>query len=50
MWPIPQETADLVILTEEFLNGKLYLLCSEMTLQGVTDNEVNVTLSFYVKK
>ena len=24
MWPNPQETADLVALTEEILNGKLY--------------------------
>ena len=27
MWPNPQETADLVTLTEEFLNGKLHFLC-----------------------
>ena len=25
----PQETADLVTFTEEILNGKLHLLCSE---------------------
>ena len=24
MWPNPQETADLVIFTEEILNGKLH--------------------------
>ena len=29
MWPNPQETADLVIFTEETLNGRLYFLCSE---------------------
>ena len=26
MWPNPQETADLVTFTEEFLNGKLHFL------------------------
>ena len=29
MWPNPQETTDLVTFTEEILNGKLHLLCSE---------------------
>ena len=28
MWPDPQETADLVIFTEESLKGKLHFLCS----------------------
>ena len=28
MRPNPQETADLVTITEEILNGKLYFLCS----------------------
>ena len=28
MWPNPQETADLVMFTEEILNGKLHFLCS----------------------
>ena len=28
MLPNPQETADLVIFTEEFLNVKLHFLCS----------------------
>ena len=28
MWPNPQETADLITLTEKILNGKLYSLCS----------------------
>ena len=32
MWPNPQFTADLVTFTEEILNGKLRLLCSEMRL------------------
>ena len=27
MWPNPQETADLVVFTEEILNGKLQFLC-----------------------
>ena len=33
MWPNPQETADLVTVTEKILNGKLYFLCS--VIQGV---------------
>ena len=28
MWPNPHETANLITSTEEFLNGKLYFLCS----------------------
>ena len=28
MWPNPQETADLVTLTEEILNGKGHFLCN----------------------
>ena len=28
MWPNPQETAALVVFTEEILNGKLHFLCS----------------------
>ena len=28
MWPNPQENADLVIFTEEILNGKLHFLCN----------------------
>ena len=28
MWPNPQEFADLVTLTEETVNGKLYFLSS----------------------
>ena len=28
MWPNPQETADLLVFTEEILNEKLHLLCS----------------------
>ena len=29
MWPNPQFSADLVIFSEEKLNGKLYFLCSK---------------------
>ena len=28
MWPVPQETADLVTFTDEILNGKRHFLCS----------------------
>ena len=30
MWPNPEETADLVTVTEEILNGKFHFLCSEV--------------------
>ena len=36
MWPNPQETADLVVFTEEILNGKLQFLC-----YGARDISVN---------
>ena len=29
MWANPQESADLVTVTEEILNGKLHFLCSD---------------------
>ena len=29
MWPNPQISADLVLFTEEILNGKLHFLCSD---------------------
>ena len=32
MGPNPQETADLVIVTGEILNGKLHFLCSVTVL------------------
>ena len=32
MWPNPQETADLVIFTEEIINGKAHFLCSDIVL------------------
>ena len=31
MWPISQETADLVTFTEEILNGKIHFLCSDIS-------------------
>ena len=34
MWPSPQETADLVIFTEEILNGKLHFLCNDVTMDS----------------
>ena len=34
MWPDPQETADLVTITEEILYGKLHFLCSENRSNG----------------
>ena len=30
MWPYPQETADLITLTEEILNEKLHFLCGDI--------------------
>ena len=32
MWRNPQENADLVTFTEEILNGKLHILCSEPSM------------------
>ena len=42
MWPNPQETADLITLTEEILDGKLHFLCSVGVSNncGVWSNEV----------
>ena len=36
MWPNPQETTDLVIFTEEILNGKLYFLSRVSELRGIS--------------
>ena len=36
MGPSPQEIADLVIFTEEILNGKHYFLCSVILLLLIT--------------
>ena len=33
MWPNPQETEDSLTFTEEILNGKPILLCSDSSLQ-----------------
>ena len=37
MWPNPQFPADLVIFTEEILNGKLHFLCSVCVLLKVAE-------------
>ena len=34
MWPNPQENADLVIFTEDILNGKLHILRSDLVEKG----------------
>ena len=34
MWPNPQETSDLVTVTEEILNGKLHFLCSVISVSA----------------
>ena len=59
MWQNPQETADLVILTEEILNGKLHFLCggtfdsialylliAKMCAYGFSINDVTFLYSF----
>ena len=43
MWPNPQETVDLVTITEEILNEKLYFLCSENSV--MTLNPAKLYLS-----
>ena len=57
MWPNPQETADLVTLTEDILNGKLHFLCSgtftfcqlkiikEMLRQSATTTKVKESIA-----
>ena len=45
MWPNPQEVADLVIFTEEILNGKLHFLCSA-TVKVIYWVCMNVLLTF----
>ena len=35
MWPNPQEIEDLVIFTEEILNGKIYFLCSAICMMFI---------------
>ena len=37
MWLNPQEIADLVTFTEEILNGKLYFLCNESSVNTLLD-------------
>ena len=43
MWPNPQETADLVTITEEILNRKLHYLCSAVFSE---DADGNVDIEF----
>ena len=40
MWPNPQFPVDLVIFTEEILNGKLHFLCSVDPYQYNFENPV----------
>ena len=40
MWPNPQETMDLVTFTEETLNGKLHILCSDTVSPAATQNQI----------
>ena len=40
MWPNPQETADLVTITEEILNGKLRFLCGENKNESKLDEDM----------
>ena len=49
MWPNPQFPADLVTFTEEFPNGKLHFLCSELKNTS-TCNQVlpNIFSKFFV--
>ena len=39
MWPNPQEAADLVTFTEEILDGKLHLLCSDTFYGSVLEKK-----------
>ena len=50
MWPNPHETADLVIFTEEILNGKLHFLWSEIQNFDKMYVKVNVIVAFYDAK
>ena len=43
MWPNLQKSADLVIFTEEILNGKLHFLCSN---EALTDQKYLTPLNF----
>ena len=52
MWPNPQETANLVTLTEEILNGKIHFLNSVMYLleteiSCITERSVSIILGKY---
>ena len=46
MWPNPQFPADYVIFTEEILNGKLHILCSDIwRLRWVRDFKFGINFS-----
>ena len=45
MWPNPQETVDLVALTEEILNGKIHF-CVQRFLRFLTPS-ASITLGIY---
>ena len=42
MWPNPQKTADLIIVTEEILNGKLHFLCSVWETEDFTKKYTSI--------
>ena len=51
MWPNPQETADLVIFTEDILNGKLHFLCSvRFSFDILQKLSFNFLVCFFCKK
>ena len=37
MWPNPEETVDLVTITEEIFNEKLHFLCSVQSVTHFTE-------------
>ena len=51
MWPNSQFPADLVIFTEEILNGKLHFMCSVKNGKGIlllkVDNEYDWNRTWY---
>ena len=50
MWPNPQEIMDLVIFTEEILNGKLHFLCSALVWILKKSLETSVRIRFEQKQ
>ena len=49
MWPNPQFPVDLVIFTEEILNGKLHFLCSAIRL-ATNEKSWKFKIIFYTKQ